>query len=113
MNKLQLIFVSLFLAISFSSFSQVGIGTDAPDASAALDIVSTTSGLLIPRMTDQQRLDISEPVAGLMVYQTDVTSGFYYFNGTEWINLASSNTNTNSSSGGSNSQTLIYTADGF
>ena len=34
MNKLQLIFVSLFLAISVSSFSQVGIGTDAPDVSA-------------------------------------------------------------------------------
>ena len=55
MSKLQLIFVSLFLAISFSSFSQVGIGTDSPDASAALDITSTTSGFLPPRMTEAVR----------------------------------------------------------
>ena len=85
MSKLQLIFVSLFLAISFSSFSQVGIGTDAPDASAALDITSTTSGLLIPRMTDQQRLDISEPASGLMVYVTDFGGGtFMFYEGSEW-----------------------------
>jgi hypothetical protein len=89
MNKLQLIFVSLFLAISFSSFSQVGIGTDSPDASAALDIISTTSGLLIPRMTDQQRLDISEPASGLMVYQTNQTAGFYYYDGNTWTQLVS------------------------
>jgi hypothetical protein len=85
MSKLQLIFVSLFLAISFSSFSQVGIGTDSPNASAALDITSTTSGFLMPRMTDQQRLDISEPAAGLMVYVTDFDGGtIMIYEGTKW-----------------------------
>jgi hypothetical protein len=110
-------FFTLLAVVLFgtTAFAQVGIGTTTPEASAALDITSTTKGLLIPRMTDAQRQAISEPVAGLMVYQTDVTSGFYYFNGNEWINLASSNTNnnTNSSSSESNSQTLIYTTNGF
>ena len=55
MSKLQLIFVSLLFAISFSSFSQVGIGTNTPNASAALDITSTTSGFLPPRMTEAVR----------------------------------------------------------
>ena len=85
MRNLQLIFVSLFLAISFSSFSQVGIGTDSPDASAALDITSTTGGFLMPRMTNAERLNISEPAAGLMVYVTDFDGGtIMIYEGTKW-----------------------------
>lgn len=87
MNKLQLIFVSLFLAISFSSFAQVGIGTATPNTSAALDITSTTKGLLIPRMTAAQRNAISFAVTGLMIYQTDGTAGFYYYNGSSWSDV--------------------------
>jgi hypothetical protein len=84
MSKLQLIFASLFLAISFSSFSQVGINIETPDPSAALDITSTTGGLLVPRMTKDERGFIDTPATGLMIYQTDGTPGFYYFNGTSW-----------------------------
>ena len=40
--------VVLFTA---TTFAQVGINTETPDASAALDITSTTGGLLVPRMT--------------------------------------------------------------
>ena len=89
MSKLQLIFVSLFLAISFSSFSQVGIGTDSPDASAALDITSTTGGFLMPRMTNAERLNISEPALGLQVFVTDIDGGvFMFYDGTEWGTLS-------------------------
>ena len=70
--------------ITASTYAQVGIGTVNPDASAALDITSTTAGLLIPRMTENQRVEISSPARGLMVYQTDLTSGFYYYNGSSW-----------------------------
>ncbi|GLB53643.1 hypothetical protein NBRC110019_26840 [Neptunitalea chrysea] len=52
-------------------FAQVGIGTTDPDASSALDITSTTSGLLIPRMTNNEKLNISSPATGLLVYDTD------------------------------------------
>ena len=44
-----------FIAASFTSIAQVGIGTTMPDASAALDITSTTAGLLPPRMTTAER----------------------------------------------------------
>ena len=54
----------------------VGIGTTAPDASAALDIVSTSKGALLPRLTAAQRLGIASPSPGLIVYQNDApTSG--------------------------------------
>ena len=68
--------------------AQVGIGTTTPDASAALDITSTTEGLLMPRMTEAQRIVISSPASGLMIYQTDGTVGFYYYNGSSWSEVA-------------------------
>jgi len=45
--------------------------TSAPDASAQIDIVSTTKGLGIPSMTDAQRNAITSPREGLVVYTTD------------------------------------------
>ncbi len=53
-------------------------------ASAALDVASTEKGILIPRMTETERDDIITPATGLMIFQTDGTSGFYYYDGTEW-----------------------------
>jgi len=74
-----------FIFCSFYSFSQnVGIGTTTPNASAALEIQDTSRGLLIPRMTMMQRSAIQNPAEGLMVYQTDSTKGYWYFDGLEW-----------------------------
>ena len=73
--------------LTASTYAQVGIGTTTPDASSALDITSTTKGLLIPRMTNVQRDAISSPATGLMIYQTDGTVGFYYYNGSSWANV--------------------------
>ena len=70
--------------LTATTFAQVGINIETPDASAALDITSTTGGLLMPRMTKDDRGFIDTPATGLMVYQTDGTPGFYYFNGTSW-----------------------------
>ena len=41
--------------LTATTYAQVGVGTTTPDASSALDITSTTKGLLIPRMTETQR----------------------------------------------------------
>ena len=76
------------ILVSFTMSAQVGIGTTTPDASAALDITSTTEGLLMPRMTEAQRIVISSPASGLMIYQTDGTVGFYYYNGSSWSEVA-------------------------
>jgi hypothetical protein len=59
----------------------VGIGNLAPDASALLDVSSTTKGMLIPRMTTAQRDAIASPATGLLIYQSDGTAGFYYYDG--------------------------------
>ena len=90
MNKLQLIFVFLFLAVSVSSFAQVGIGTNTADASAALDITSTTSGFLPPRMTEAERVLIDAPVAGLIIWCSNCgTKGeLQVYNGTEWTHIS-------------------------
>ena len=74
MKKLLLLF-----AIPVSLYSQnIGINTQNPDASAALEIQSTDAGILIPRMSEAQRNLIASPATGLLVYQTDGASGFYF-----------------------------------
>ncbi|MBL4755675.1 MAG: hypothetical protein JKY52_19040, partial [Flavobacteriales bacterium] len=65
-----------------TALSQVGIGTNTPDASAILDLTSTTKGTLISRMTMVQRNAIVSPAIGLLVFQTDNTPGYYYNSGT-------------------------------
>lgn len=54
----------------------VGIGTTAPDVSAALDIVSTSKGALLPRVASVTA--VTTPATDLIVYQTDGTPGYYY-----------------------------------
>lgn len=58
-----------FIAVA-SLPAQVGINTNNPNASAALDIESTNKGILIPRMTTAQKTAISTPAEGLIVYDT-------------------------------------------
>jgi hypothetical protein len=60
-----------------------GIGTTAPNASAKLDISSTTQGFLPPRMTTTQRDAISTPAAGLVIYNS-TTNKHQGYNGTIW-----------------------------
>jgi hypothetical protein len=71
----------------------VAINTDGsnPDATAMLDVKSTTRGFLAPRMTYAQRTAISSPATGLLVFQTDnalrFEKGFYFYDGTAWKRL--------------------------
>lgn len=83
----------LLVLISNLAIGQVGIGTTTPNSSAALDITSNESGLLIPRLTEAQKLSIASPATGLLIFQTDTASGFWYFNGTIWTPFASSGDN--------------------
>ncbi len=87
------ILLSLALSISvmgaFAQKDNVGIGTTKPDQSAALEISSSNKGLLTPRMSLQQRNAIQNPAEGLIVYQTDMLSGFYFYDGKEWKPIAS------------------------
>jgi hypothetical protein len=84
-------YLALLLALTMPVFawSQVGIGTSSPDASAALELSATTKGFLPPRMTAAQRTAIGTPATGLMVYQTDGTTGLYVYSGSKWLHQAS------------------------
>ncbi len=82
----KLLTLLLLIASAQLMAQNVGINTDgsAPHTSAMLDVKSTTGGLLIPRMTEEQRTQIQSPAQGLMVYQTTSPAGFYYFDGSSW-----------------------------
>jgi len=91
--KTFLFLVSFSFIVNIDVYAQsVSINTDGsvPDASAMLDIKSTTSGILIPRMTEAQRggINTTGTPTGVLIYQTDgAVPGFYYYNGTAWQNL--------------------------
>ncbi len=80
MKNFKLLIACLLLSVAATA--QVGIGTTSPNTSAALDIASTTSGLLVPRMTHAQLIAIALPATGLLVFQSDGTAGFYFNSGT-------------------------------
>jgi hypothetical protein len=86
------LFKLLILSTPTFVLAQVGIETNTPNASAQLDVSSTTKGFLPPRMTSAQRSAIGSPTAGLMVYQTDATAGLYYYTGSAWIYIINATT---------------------
>ena len=65
---------------------QVGIGTNAPNSSAVLDVTSTTTGFLPPRMTGAQMLAIATPAIGLLVLNS-TTNCMEYWSGVSWQNV--------------------------
>ncbi|MES2285245.1 MAG: hypothetical protein V4547_06110 [Bacteroidota bacterium] len=67
----------------------VGIGTVSPASTSALDITSTTKGLLIPRMTTVQRDAIATPAIGLQIYNIDCKV-VDYWSGSCWISMSKS-----------------------
>ncbi len=90
--------------------SQVAINTSGATATASsmLDISSSTAGILIPRMLTAQKNAIASPANGLLVYDTE-TDSFWYYDGTssgwnEVITSASSSINnlTDGKSNGTN-----------
>lgn len=83
---------ALVLILNFAggeiSFAQgsVGIGTATPNASAALDIVATNKGVLVPRLTVAQRDAIAAPASGLLVYNSEDLK-FNYWDGAKWVEV--------------------------
>lgn len=92
---------ALFFSTSLLTFSQVGIGTTDPKA--ALDVVSTDAGFLMPRVADHTTLSVSADQIGMQVYNT-TTKSVWTYSGVVWektvsvddmiaISLWESNTN--------------------
>lgn len=62
----------------------------APTSSAMLDVSSSNSGLLVPRMTAVQQNAIISPAQGLLVFNTD-SNCFFFHDGAFWVNLCRPN----------------------
>jgi hypothetical protein len=58
------------IALLPATGGSIGVNTSSPNASAILDVTSTTQGILFPRMTTAQKNAIASPAAGLVVYDT-------------------------------------------
>ncbi len=87
-------------ALHFTAQAQsVAINTsgNAADNSAILDVSSTDRGVLVPRLTTTQRTGISTPATGLLVYDTDLNS-FYFYSGSAWTAIPNTTTWTTSGS---------------
>jgi hypothetical protein len=104
----------LCLLLSIKAFSQVGINTSDPKA--ALDVVSSQSGILIPRMTAAQIEQIPLPTEGELVFSTTNTGttvnlvGFWFHDGTTWkplVATSSAGINIYSSNGTLNSNRIV------
>lgn len=87
--------VVLFLCLTATA-QNVGVGTTTP--SAKLDISSTNSGVLIPRLAltaTNVASPVTSPVASMLIYNTAnagsgataVTPGYYYWSGSAWVRL--------------------------
>lgn len=79
----------VYVANGISYFGgSVGIGSTVPDSKSILELSSTTKGFLPPRMSETEKLAISTPPVGLIVYQTDATEGLYVYKSTGWTFIA-------------------------
>ena len=88
MKKIIHLLLIPILMVPIISNAQIGIGTTSPDASAILDLFSTTKGFLLPRMTTEQQQAMINPAIGLIVFNT--TTGAVETNkgnsfGTLWV----------------------------
>jgi hypothetical protein len=91
MKNSILIFIILLFNLTYG-FGQnnVGIGTNAPDTNAILELQATDKGILIPRMTSPQRNNMAPSLGltqkGLLVFDNDSTK-FFFWNGYMWQSI--------------------------
>jgi len=85
MKKRIIVLIVFALVFANVTKAQVAINTDgtSADASAMLDVQSNSKGILFPRMTSAERQVISNPALGLIVFDTDATS-LYFYTGSAW-----------------------------
>lgn len=88
---IHIIAIAALITLSGHNVRGQGLAVNTTGATAAtsaiLDVSSTSKGMLLPSMTSTQRSAIASPATGLLVYQTDGSSGFYYYTGSAWTAL--------------------------
>lgn len=90
------VLTTLFFAAGLISFSQVGIGTTSPDASAALHLKSNAivnQGFLLPRMTTANRdANIKTPIGGIVIFNSTEGQFQVTTQNKGWVTLGTSTT---------------------
>ena len=81
--------IALFITTNSNAQVGIGVSTASINQSAQLDVVSTTKGLLPPRMTTTQRDAIVNPASGLVIFNT-TTNSLEYKSSTGWVLLTAS-----------------------
>jgi len=116
-NLLTFIILGIFSLPLYVKAQQVIVSDDAsyttPANGAMLDVKSTTKGFMVPRMTTAQRTTLggTTPANGVVVYDTDLKS-FWYWDTGAWQQLAASGLNLNNIKFGDASNYSTFEADG-
>ncbi len=79
---------ALLSANCLQTHAQTGIGTLSPDASAMLDVTSSSKGVLVSRMTTSQRTAVASPANGLLVFDTDTQTFWFFKTGSGWTQIS-------------------------
>jgi microcystin-dependent protein len=103
----KMIALSALLGVMQISFAQIRTGKTVPNASSQSELTSKEKNFYPPRMTAMQRKAISSPEAGLLVYQTDGTSGLYLYKESSWVYVINPGTSTGSVTPGGNGSTSM------
>ena len=78
------------MTLAMAAFGQNGVliapSSGSPHPDAMLEIQSTSKGILIPRLSTDQRGGLASSASGLLVYDTD-TQSFWYRTGSAWVEL--------------------------
>jgi len=84
--------VAFFLMTGMIQAQNIAISdvSHSADASAVLDVYSTSLGMLLPRLTTSARTGIASPATGLTVFDTS-TNSYWYYDGTNWTELSFGN----------------------
>ncbi len=84
------LFILFFMMQPLLMSQRIAINSDGstPDSSAMLDIKSSHGGLLIPRLTTAERTNINNPAPGLVVYDKE-TKSFWFYTGSDWMEVLS------------------------
>lgn len=75
-----------------------GVGNN----NAILTLTSSSKGVMLPSLTEEEKNQIENPAKGLLIFQNNINIGFYFFDGEKWSAIGSGSTNS-----------LIYTIDSF
>lgn len=89
----NILLLASFIGVVSNGYSQdvlINENGGKPNASAALEVESSSKGVLIPRLTTTQRNAVASPATGLLVFDSTV-GAFFFYSGSAWVNLSEDN----------------------